>query len=72
MDAVYRQLCKKYPDMATKSEKKLTDLKENWERLEDLASARYVDHILLTDNFNGLINFQCSRLLCIKASLRGS
>lgn len=42
MDALYRQLCKKYPDMATKSEKKLTDLKENWERLKDLASARSV------------------------------
>jgi len=40
MDAVYGKLCKKYPDMVSVSAKKLSDLKENWERLEDLANAR--------------------------------
>jgi len=41
MDGQYGQLCKKYPDMVENSAKKLKDVKENWERLEDLASARW-------------------------------
>ncbi len=65
MDAVYRQLCKKYPDMATKSEKKLIDLKENWERLEDLASARYVGHLSLRYWISKHLVFKS--LLCVEA-----
>ena len=40
MDSQHGVLCKKYPDMVEESEKKLRDLKKNWERLEDLANAR--------------------------------
>ena len=40
MESVYGKLCKKFPDMMETSAKKLKDLNENWERLEDLASAR--------------------------------
>jgi ABC-type Zn uptake system ZnuABC Zn-binding protein ZnuA len=42
MEALYGKLCKKYPDMAKKSEKKLEEVRENWNRLEDLANARFV------------------------------
>ena len=42
MEGVYGRLCKKYPDMAKQSEKKLEEVRENWNRLEDLASARLV------------------------------
>jgi len=40
MEGVYGKLCKKYPDMAKQSEKKLNEVHENWNRLEDLANAR--------------------------------
>jgi len=40
MEGVYGRLSKKYPDMAKQSEKKLEEVCENWERLEDLAKAR--------------------------------
>lgn len=40
MEGVYGKLCKKYPDMAKQSEKKLEEVHENWSRLEDLANAR--------------------------------
>jgi ABC-type Zn uptake system ZnuABC Zn-binding protein ZnuA len=42
MEGLYGKLCKKYPDMAKKSEKKLEEVQENWNRLEDLANARFV------------------------------
>jgi len=40
MEGVYGKLCKKYPDMTKQSEKKLEEVRENWNRLEDLANAR--------------------------------
>lgn len=40
MEAEYGKLCKKYPDMVAQSEKKLGEVRENWERLEDLSNAR--------------------------------
>jgi len=47
MEGVYGRLCKKYPDMAKQLEKKLEEVRENWNRLEDLASARLVQRLLL-------------------------
>jgi len=40
MEGIYSKLCKKYPDMAKQSEKKLEEVHENWNRLEDLAQIR--------------------------------
>ena len=40
MEGIYGKLCKKYPDMAKQSEKKLEEVHDNWNRLEDLANVR--------------------------------
>jgi len=47
MEGVYGRLCKKYPDMAKQSEKKLDEVCENWNRLEDLANARSAEYLLV-------------------------
>jgi len=63
MDSQHGVLCKKYPDMVEESEKKLRDLKKNWERLEDLANARWV-LFLSTDYFYSA----CYVVLCTTQS----
>ena len=47
MEGLYGKLAKKYPDMAKKSETKLEEVRENWNRLEDLANARLVGSLTI-------------------------